>query len=355
MSRSERKWDHIRYALLNEKKCSAAFEDIQFVHQSLPDIDVDEIRLDYSIGELPLSSPIFINAMTGGGGDRTYQINKDLSIVAKETGIAMAVGSQMSAIKDSNERYTYQVVRKENPNGIIIANLGSEATIDYAKMAIEMLEANALQIHLNVIQELTMPEGDRHFTGALKRIEEIVKGIDVPVIVKEVGFGMSGETVAALTSVGVRYIDIGGVGGTNFAQIENKRRENSLSFFNEWGIPTAISILEASNYSSNMSIIGSGGIKTSLEIAKSIAIGAEGVGMAGVFLKHLLEKGLESLKNNIEILHEELIFIMAALGARNIPELKKAPLIISGNTYHWLNQRGIDTTKYSMRQIKKRG
>lgn len=355
MSRAERKWDHIRYALQSEKKCSAAFEDIQFIHQSLPDINVDEIRLDYSIGELSLSSPIFINAMTGGGGERTFRINKELSIVANETGLAMAVGSQMSALKDESERYTYKIVRQENPNGIIIANLGSEATIDNAKMAVEMLEANALQIHLNVIQELTMPEGDRNFTGALKRIESIVREINVPVIVKEVGFGVSRETVQALTAIGVSFVDIGGVGGTNFAQIENKRRENSLSFFNAWGIPTAISILEAANQSKDLSIIGSGGIRSSLEIAKAIAIGADGVGIAGLFLKDLLEKGIDTLKSNIDTLHHELIFIMAALGAKKIPDLKNVPLIISGNTFHWLNQRGIDTTKYSRRQMKERG
>ena len=130
--------------------------------------------LDTKIGELSLSSPIFINAMTGGGGDRTKKINQELAIVANEFGLAMAVGSQMSAIRSPEEAETYRVVRKENSNGIIIGNLGSEASLDDAKRAIDMVEANALQIHLNVIQELTMPEGDRDFSGALKRIEEII-------------------------------------------------------------------------------------------------------------------------------------------------------------------------------------
>ena len=352
MSRSERKWDHIRFALQNRQNRSTVFDDIKFIHQSLPNISVTDVRLDHSIGELYLSSPIFINAMTGGGGEKTYQINKELAMAAKLTGLAMAVGSQMSAIKDKSERYTYEIVRKENPQGILIANLGSEATSDIAKIAIDMIEANALQIHLNVIQELTMPEGDRDFSGALRRIETIVKAVDVPVIVKEVGFGMTKETVKALSQVGVAAVDIGGAGGTNFAEIENKRREKTFSFFNEWGIPTPISIIEAAFISEKISIVGSGGFLTGHDIAKGIAMGANAIGMAGVFLRILVENGLEALQKEIETLHNELIMIMTALGANTIADLKKAPLIISGETYHWLNQRGIDTKQYSQRKIE---
>jgi isopentenyl-diphosphate Delta-isomerase len=348
VSRSERKWDHIRYALESEQNGSS-FEDFQFIHQSIPEVNVNDIRLDHALGELPLSSPIFINAMTGGGDEKTYRINKELAMVAKEMGLAMAVGSQMSALKDHSQRYTYEVVRKENPKGVIIANLGSEATPDFAKRAIDMIEANALQIHLNVVQELTMPEGDRDFTGVMRRLEAILKEINVPVIVKEVGFGMSHETIKALKSIGVPIVDVGGAGGTNFAEIENKRREYSLSFFNHWGIPTPISILEASNITDHPSIIGSGGIHSSLDIAKCLSLGAEAVGIAGLFLKVLMEKGLESLQDEINMLHNELTFIMAALGAKTILDLKKAPLMISGRTYHWLNQRGIETAKYSQR------
>lgn len=352
MSRSERKWDHIRFALETGQLRSTALEDIHFIHQSLPDIDLNDVRLEHSIGGLSLSSPIFINAMTGGGGEKTFRINKDLATAAKLTGVAMAVGSQMSAIKDPGERYTYSVVRKENPKGIVIANLGSEATPDHALTAIEMIDANALQIHLNVVQELTMPEGDREFSGVLKSIETIVKKVNVPVIVKEVGFGMSSETVSALASVGVSIVDVGGFGGTNFARIENKRRERSIPFFNQWGIPTAISIIEASADFPDVNVIGSGGIQNSLDIVKGLAIGADAMGMAGTFLKILLEQGLEALIEEIETIQEEIALMMTALGAKTIADLKKAPLIISGECDHWLKQRGIDTTKFSRRSIK---
>lgn len=352
MSRSERKWDHIRLAIEKKDDPTTAFDDIKFIHQSLPDISIFDVQLDHSIGELYLSSPIFINAMTGGGGEKTYRINKELSMVARETGLAMAVGSQMSALKDKNERYTFEIVRKENPKGVIIANLGSEATADQAKLAIDMIEANALQLHLNVIQELTMPEGDRDFSAALKRIETIVHEVEIPVIVKEVGFGMCKETVQALAAVGVSVVDIGGSGGTNFADIENKRRGKSLSFFNQWGISTPISLVEAEIALSGLFVIGSGGFTSAIDMAKGLALGANAIGFAGFFLRILIENGMDSLKAEIDTLHKELTIIMTALGARNISDLKKVPVIISGETYHWLNQRGIDTKKYSQRTIK---
>jgi isopentenyl-diphosphate delta-isomerase len=352
LSRTERKWDHIRLALEKQHESRTGFDDIKFIHQSLPDISVSDVRLDHSFGGLSLSSPIFINAMTGGGGEKTYQINKKLAQIAESKGLAMAVGSQMAALKDKNERYTFDIVRKENPRGVIFANLGSEATVDQAKLAIDMLEANALQIHLNVIQELIMPEGDRDFTGALKRIESIVKKVKVPVIVKEVGFGMSFETVQALVSVGVAAVDIGGAGGTNFAQIENKRRTFPLSFFNEWGIPTAVSIIEASQSSENVYVMATGGFKTALDIAKGIALGANCAGIAGTFIRILLNEGEEALMAEIDEFHNALTMIMTALGTRTIKELQNAPVMISGETYHWLNQRGIDTKLYS-RQTKR--
>ncbi|MEH6991783.1 type 2 isopentenyl-diphosphate Delta-isomerase [Neobacillus drentensis] len=352
MSRSERKWDHIRYALETGQKRLTAFDDIQFIHQSLPNINVSDVSIHQKIGGLSFSSPIFINAMTGGGGDKTYSLNKQLAMVAGEAGLAIAVGSQMSALKDKSERYTYEVVRKENPSGVLIANLGSEATPDLAKAAIEMIEANALQIHLNVIQELAMPEGDREFSGALSRIEKIVKEVNVPVIVKEVGFGMCKETVESLSSVGVSVVDVGGFGGTNFAEIENKRSDKSKAFFNQWGIPTAISISEAAHASMPLTIIGSGGFSSSIDIAKGLALGASAVGFAGYFLKILVEEGIDALQEEISSIHHGLKIIMTSLGAKSILDLQSAPLIISGQMHHWLTQRGIDTKTYSQRTIK---
>lgn len=351
MTRSKRKWEHIQYALSTGQSRQTGFDDITFIHQSLPDCSIEQVRLDTRIGELPLSSPLFINAMTGGGGDRTEQINRQLAIVAKETNLAMAVGSQMSAIKEACEARTYKVARMENPNGIIFANLGSEATVEQAQVAAEMLQANAMQIHLNTIQELTMPEGDRDFTDALCRIEKIVKGLSIPVIVKEVGFGMSRETVKKLIEVGVQIVDVGGFGGTNFAKIENERRSRFLSFFNSWGIPTAASIAEVKNSNPQLTVLGSGGVQSSVDIVKALAIGASAVGVAGSILNVLLSNGIEATIKEIEETKNEIILMMTALGAKETHELQTVPLLFSGETHHWLNERGINTKDFANREI----
>jgi isopentenyl-diphosphate Delta-isomerase len=349
VTRSKRKAEHLQHALKTGQSRLTGFDDITFVHQSLPDCSTEQVELGTKIGELSLSSPIFINAMTGGGGEATYQINRKLAIVARETNIPIALGSQMSALRDASEIRTYRVVREENKNGIIFANLGSEASVDQARSAVEMLEANAIQIHLNTIQELTMPEGDRSFLDALLRIESIVKSIDTPVIVKEVGFGMSMETVGKLQSIGVTAVDVGGFGGTNFARIENERRAKLLSFFNDWGIPTAASIIEAKEVSSGLAIIGSGGIQNSLDVVKALSIGANAAGLAGKVLRTLVDHGYEYLIEEIEEMKEDIRMLMTALGATVVSDLQKAPLIISGQTHHWLNERGIGTKKFSQR------
>ncbi len=343
--------DHIKHALSTGQLKHHGFEDVKFVHQSLPNSSVSAIKLNTKIGELDLSSPIFINAMTGGGGEQTFNINKGLASVARECNIALAVGSQMSAIKNQDERYTYEIVRKENPDGIIFANLGSEATVDEAKLAVEMLEADAMQIHLNVIQELVMPEGDRDFVGALHRIEQIASSLSVPIIVKETGFGFSKEAARQLREVGVTTIDVGGYGGTNFSKIENERRDHRLNFFDDWGITTACSISEVKYFVPEVSVIGSGGIQSAFDIAKAIALGASGVGIAGFFLRIYLDEGERALSQLILDIHQELKWIMTALGATTVQDLQRVPLVLSGDTYHWLMQRGVDTKEYSNRTI----
>jgi isopentenyl-diphosphate delta-isomerase len=349
VSRAQRKIDHINHALSTGQERKHGFEDIRFVHNSLPNTSVDEIDISTKIGELFLSSPIFINAMTGGGGRETEQINGSLAKAAAQTGVAMAVGSQMAAIKNSEEAATYEVVRRCNPDGIILANLGSEATVEQAKRAVEMIDADAFQIHLNVIQELVMPEGDRSFKQALERIERIVEEVGVPVVVKEVGFGMSHETVEKLSNVGVSIVDVSGYGGTNFSKIENERRARHYEFFNSWGITTAASLIEVNNKHPYISTIGSGGIQSAVDAVKALSIGANAVGMAGTLLRVLRDKGMKGLLEELGTVQDEMKIIMAALGCRTVEELKEVPLVISGDTHHWLSSRGIDLNKYGTR------
>lgn len=347
--RQQRKQEHIDNALKTGQLRQQGFDDIQFIHQSLPESNVENVDLTTTIGELKLSSPIFINAMTGGGGERTHEINAQLAEIANECKLAIGVGSQMSAVKDRSQEDTYKIIRKKHPNGIVFANLGSEATLDQAKYAIDMIEANALQIHLNVVQELVMPEGDRDFSQALKNIEEITANIDIPLIIKEVGYGMSKETVKKLSEVGVTIVDVSGFGGTNFSAIENLRRTRALSFLNNWGIPTACSIAEVTQSIPTVEVIASGGIQTGLDVAKAISLGASACGLAGHILNILINHGEQKLFEEINFIHDEIKIIMTALGKPTISRLKKAPIIISGQTHHWLKERGIKTESFSQR------
>jgi isopentenyl-diphosphate delta-isomerase len=307
---------------------------ITFVHQACQ-ILWEDISLHTQVGGLNFSSPFFINAMTGGGGERTKIVNAQLARIAKQVDIPMAVGSQMAALKDPDERTSYAVVREENPNGLVFANLGSEATVEQAKQAVEMIEADALQIHLNVIQELTMPEGDRDFKDAHKRIEQIINGLSVPVIIKETGFGLSRETVHKLKQLNVGAIDVGGFGGTNFAMIENEQK-TQLSYFDQWGIPTAASVIEAKMEASDTSIIASGGIQNPLDIVKFLALGASAVGLAGFILKLVVEHGEDETCQAIEEMKEDIKMMMVALGATTVSELQYSPLILNGELYPML-------------------
>ncbi|GIM48212.1 isopentenyl-diphosphate delta-isomerase [Collibacillus ludicampi] len=354
MSRETRKLEHIRLALAQRTHECGGFEDIRFVHQSLPESDLSETALETRIGELTFSSPILINAMTGGA-DKTKEINRKLAIAAAETGVAMAVGSQRAAIVDPALIHTYSVVREVNPQGIIAANLGADASVEDAIRAVEMIQADLLQLHVNVPQELIMPEGDRSFRGIRKRIAEIVKYSPVPVIVKEVGFGMSYETYKELIDIGVRIIDVGGRGGTNFIRIENERRKHRRFVSIEtWGQSAAISLLEAGPFLDRVDVIASGGIRNALDVAKSLSLGASVVGIAGSFLRILQEEGLEALIDEITHLHEELRVIMTILGCNTISELRDVPLVITGFTADWCHARTIDIQRYATRCRKDR-
>jgi isopentenyl-diphosphate delta-isomerase len=346
--RISRKMEHVHHALELGQSRQQGLSDVRLVHNCLPEASTDTISLTTTIGELTLSSPILINAMTGGA-EETESINRELAIVAREKRLAMAVGSQMSAIKNKEVASSYQVVRRENPNGIVFANLGSEATVEQALRAVDMIDANALQIHLNVMQELIMPEGDRSFYGMLERISAIVSATRVPVIVKEVGFGIMRENALQLKSIGVQIVDVGGTGGTNFAAIENARRHNPLDFLNDWGSSTSAALLEALSVYPRGHILASGGITNALEAVKALTLGASAVGMAGAFLKVLRTEGMEALLQFADELEQGLLVLMTALGASSVEQLWNRPLVIMGETAEWCRARGINITEYASR------
>ncbi len=349
MSRVSRKLEHIQHALATGQSGGHGLSDVAFIPNSLPDSDYGNLALDTMMGSLQLSSPIMINAMTGGS-PQTTEINQRLAILAREKNLAMAVGSQMAAIKDATLADSYAIVRREHPDGLILANLGAEATPEQAKRAVAMIRADALQIHLNVMQELLMPEGDRNFHGYLANIEAIAKQSEVPVVVKEVGFGMARHTVKQLMEAGVTIIDIGGAGGTNFAKIENRRQPATLHLFEDWGLTTVQSLLEASVCNlTGTTLIASGGISTGLDIAKAIALGASVVGMAGAFLRLVQTEGLEQSFAFVDELHHQLRVAMTALGVDDVAKLKQVPLVITGETGEWADLRGIDRRAFAQR------
>ena len=317
-------------------------EQVRFVHQSFSEMKTTDVNLNTNLGSLSLDYPFFINAMTGGS-DKAHVINKNLSIIAKETGLAMAVGSVSAAIKDPSLSESFKIVRKENPNGLIISNLGAHHSLENAKMAVDMLEADAIQIHLNTPQEVVMPEGDRDFTGWLNNIKEIVKHIDVPVIVKEVGFGMSKETIQQLIDIGVTIIDVSGRGGTNFIHIENERRkEKEYDYLLNWGQTTAESLLEAHFYRKQADFIASGGIKNPLHMLAAFGLGAKAIGLSGEFLHRVLTTGNEQTIHTVNQWKSELTALMTLVGAKKITDVEKASIVLSPELKHWCCERHIN-------------
>jgi isopentenyl-diphosphate Delta-isomerase len=347
--RTSRKMEHVAEALRLGQFGLQGLSDLKFVHNGLPESSLQHISLQSSIGGLiKLSSPILINAMTGGAHE-TEKINRELAVVAREKGLAMAVGSQMAAIRDNAVASTYKVVRKVNPHGLVFANLGSEATPQQAAQAVEMIEGDALQIHLNAMQELIMPEGDRSFEGAGERIAAIIDHVQVPVIVKEVGFGILRETADRLKTLGVSIVDVGGSGGTNFAAIENARRDIPLDWLNDWGASTVVALLETLTIYPRGSVIASGGIRSPLDVVKALSLGASAVGMAGSLLRILQTEGTEAVMRFVDDIHTGVGLVMTALGADSIERLWEKPLVVSGETADWCRARGVDTYEYARR------
>lgn len=249
MTRENRKNEHVKLAIKPESiQPVTHFDNLSFVHNSIPEMAWKEVDLNSKFDDIVMNLPIYINAMTGGS-NKTGEINAELADIASATGIAMAVGSQHAGLRNDSLVDTYRVVRKRNPKGIIFANIGADVSIEFALQAVDMFEANALQIHLNAPQEIVMPDGERNFKGWLHQIEQVIQAVHVPVIVKEVGFGMSTETLHLLNDIGVKYVDVSGRGGTNFVWIENQRRENKeYNYLKEWGQSTVISLLEAQEF-----------------------------------------------------------------------------------------------------------
>jgi len=351
MSRAHRKNEHI-YHSLKKRMSRADFKDISFIHNCLPNMAFNQISLETEYMGRTYRSPFFINAVTGGS-QIASKINSALSEVARVCNIPMAVGSQMAALEDSSSTGSFTIARKKNPGGEVWANLGTYASPEMAARAVKMINADALQIHMNVSQELVMKGGDRDFRDMSKRIKEIVKNIEVPVIAKEVGFGIAREQAEALLEAGVMAIDIGGRGGTNFIAIEGSRSGRYIpESLLEWGIPTAISLVETADaVKDRVDIFASGGMNNALDIARALSLGAKAVGLAAMPLNILVNYGRRPLIKKIYNLENELKLIMMMTGSGSIADLQKAPLVVTGFTAEWLERRGINPDNYASRSL----
>lgn len=330
--RKYRKREHLENCLKTDFVGDTLFEDVFLHHSSLINFDYDDINLSIDFLNKKIDFPLMINAMTGGT-DFLKNVNTDLARLAKEFNIAMAVGSETIITEDKSAIDSFKVVREIiGDDGIVIGNINGHASLEEAQLAIDIIDADAIQIHLNPAQELAMEEGDRVFKDIKSNIKTIVEGVDVPVIVKEVGFGLSKLVVKRLYDIGVRYVDVAGYGGTNFMEVENLRTPYSdLSDLYSWGNPTALSIIEAKSLElDDLFIIGSGGIKNSLEIAKALALGSDMVAICGEILKYLMHGGYDYAQEYIQALIDKTRMIAALTNSKDVEGLKAVNYKLSG-------------------------
>jgi isopentenyl-diphosphate delta-isomerase len=334
----QRKADHIKINLEQDVRSALTngLENYHFVHEALPELDLNRIDTTLSLFGKKLNSPILVSSMTGGTSE-AETINLRLAEAAQECNVAMGVGSQRAAIEHPEQAKTFQV-RRAAPDILLFANLGAVQFnygygIDQCRAAVDMIQADALYLHLNPVQEAVQDAGDVNFEGLAKKIEEVCRKLEVPVIAKEVGWGISERTARLLVDCGVKAIDVAGAGGTSWSQVEMHRAPDEFTrqlaaTFIGWGIPTAESILNVKKAVPGATIFASGGIKDGLDIAKCIALGATLGGMAGNFLKAAAvstEKAVETMK----LIKKQIDVTMFATSASALKDLQSGRLVRS--------------------------
>jgi isopentenyl-diphosphate delta-isomerase len=355
-----RKSDHLRICLEENVQASSVdtgLKDVHLVHRALPEVAMEDVSLITEVFGRRLSAPIIIEAMTGGV-DMATGINASLAEAAEALDLAMGVGSQRAALEDPRLAPTFKIVRRKAPHAFLIANLGAPQLREYGltevRQAIDMIEADALAIHFNPLQEAIQPEGSPHYDGLLDQVEELAAALAIPLIVKETGSGIAGEDARLLEGVGVKGIDVAGAGGTSWAAVEacraqargNRPLARLGETFRDWGLPTAISVVEVSQ-SVDLAVIASGGLRSGVDAAKAIAIGADAAGYAF----HLLKPAVEGRAREVlEEVLQELKTTMFLVGAKSIDELKTAPAIIVGTTAQWLEARGFHPETFARRR-----
>lgn len=337
----QRKRDHIDISLTQDvaHETTTGLENYRFTHNALPDIDLDQIDLSAEFLGHRLHAPLLISSMTGGT-EHARKINIRLAEAAQHRKIALGLGSLRAALETPDLIDTYRI-RPWAPDTLLLANLGAVQLnygydASHCQRAVDLVAADGLILHLNPLQEALQPEGDTRWSGLLPKIEAVCRALSVPVIAKEVGWGISGETARQLIDAGVAAIDVAGAGGTSWSQVEMYRAQDDVSKrvaarFRDWGIPTAESLLIVRQAIPHKPVIASGGLRHGLDVAKVLALGASMAGMAGPFLK-AAATSTAAVTDEIDELTRTLRIAMFAVGARDIAALKSAPLVKRSNT-----------------------
>lgn len=336
-STETRKSEHIRINLeqnVQFPRLTTGLEHYRFLHNAIPEINLNEVDTTVSVLGKTLSAPLLISSMTGGT-DIAHRINQHLAQAAQTHRIAMGLGSQRAGVERPELAYSFQV-RNVAPDILLFANLGA-VQMNYAyglsqcQRAVEMIEADALILHFNVLQEAVQPEGDTNFAGLVTKVESICRHIGVPVIAKEVGWGFSHQNVRDLANAGVSAVDVAGSGGTSWSEVEYHRAPTAFharvaASFADWGIPTAEAVQYAHEAAPHLPIFASGGLRDGIDVAKCIALGATIGGMAGPFLK-AADQSVEAVDSLIRELSAQIRIAMLCSGAQNIAALQSTPLI----------------------------
>ena len=331
-----RKDEHIRYALEHRSKYNS-FDEVELVHCSIPKYNLEEIELKTRFAGCEFAVPFFINAITGGS-ENARKINQKLARVANECGILFVTGSYSAALKNVQDD-SFEIVKRENPDLKLATNIGIDKDYEAGIKAIEALNPLFLQIHVNLMQELIMVEGSRNFGEWENNLQKFVQNIKIPIVLKEVGFGMTEATVKKGIELGIKTFDISGRGGTSFAFIENMRRENGLHYLDNWGQTTVSCLLNLKNYVDKVEVIASGGVRNPLDIVKSLVLGAKAVGISKVILELAVKYEVEKVIEIVENWKNECRMIMCALNANNIEELRNVKYILYGKTLEFFMQQ----------------
>ncbi|MCA1900270.1 MAG: type 2 isopentenyl-diphosphate Delta-isomerase [Chloroflexi bacterium] len=327
----QRKSDHIKINLERDVRSAltSGLERYRFIHEALPELNLNQVNPSLVLFGKKLSAPILVSSMTGGT-EEAGEINRRLAEAAQEVGVAMGVGSQRAALEHPEQIPTFSVARRAAPDILLFANLGAVQLnygygVDECRKAVDMIQADALILHLNPLQEAVQDAGDTNFAGLAAKIEQVCKKLSVPVIVKEVGWGISERAARLLADCGVSVIDVAGAGGTSWTQVEMHRAPDEFTrrlaaAFVGWGIPTAESILNVKRAVPEMTLFASGGLADGLDIAKCVALGAVLGGMAGQFLK-AAAVSTEKVVEQMKLTKREIEVAMFSCGASSLRDL----------------------------------